>query len=78
MCQLFLLLFMQYEDAQRQDEARKTVPVDKLEEKALLALARVRSLSWNTTYDLNMIYLLFLVFFEAVGQCCIDDQQNKK
>lgn len=32
---------MQYEDPNRQDAARKTVSVEKLEEKALVALAKV-------------------------------------
>lgn len=33
---------MQYEDPVRQDAARKTVPFDEIEEKALVALAKVR------------------------------------
>lgn len=37
------MALLQYEDPQRQEAARKTVPADKLEEKALISLARVRS-----------------------------------
>lgn len=48
MCIILILVFLQYEDIQRQDAARRTVPVDKLEEKAILTLARVRSLVSNT------------------------------
>nr|GME11771.1 Werner Syndrome-like exonuclease [Ipomoea batatas]GME11827.1 Werner Syndrome-like exonuclease [Ipomoea batatas] len=33
----------EYEDPQRQEAARKTVPTDKLEEKSLISLGRVRS-----------------------------------
>lgn len=36
---------MQYEDKVRQEAARKTVPVDELEEKALVSLAKVGVLS---------------------------------
>lgn len=36
-------MLAQYEDPHRQEAARKTVPVDKLEEKAAVALARVSS-----------------------------------
>lgn len=35
-------MLAQYEDLQRQEAARKSVPVEKLEEKAMIALARVR------------------------------------
>ncbi|XP_022868029.1 peptide-N(4)-(N-acetyl-beta-glucosaminyl)asparagine amidase-like [Olea europaea var. sylvestris] len=38
---------LMYEDPHRQEAARKTVPVDKLEEKALIALARVRAFIFN-------------------------------
>lgn len=37
------MLVTQYEEPRRQEAARVTVPVDKLEEKALIALARVRA-----------------------------------
>lgn len=35
------MILVQYDDPQRQEAARKTVPVDKLEEKTAVALARV-------------------------------------
>lgn len=41
------MILAQYEDPHRQEAARKTVPVDKLEEKAIVALARVRSPIFN-------------------------------
>jgi hypothetical protein len=34
---------LQYEDEIRQDAARKSVPVEELEEKALVSLAKVRA-----------------------------------
>lgn len=34
---------LQYEDATRQEAARKSVPVEELEEKALVSLAKVRA-----------------------------------
>lgn len=36
-----IFLFVQYEDPVRQEAARKTVPRDELEEKALVSLAKV-------------------------------------
>ena len=41
------MILMQYEDPQRQEAARKTVPVDRLEEKAAVALARVTTPIFN-------------------------------
>lgn len=41
------MVLVQYEDPQRQEAARKTVPVDKLEEKAVVALARVTAPIFN-------------------------------
>lgn len=37
----FFFLMVQYEDPVRQEAARKTVPKDELEEKALVSLAKV-------------------------------------
>lgn len=36
----FFFVTLQYEDPVRQEAARKTVPIDKLEEKALVAIAK--------------------------------------
>lgn len=41
------MILVQYEDPQRQEAARKTVPRDKLEEKALVTLARVTAPIFN-------------------------------
>lgn len=38
---------LQYEDARRQEAARKTVPVEELEEKALVSLAKVRACNFQ-------------------------------
>lgn len=40
-CYWYVMVLAQYEDPHRQEAARKTVPADKLEEKAMVALARV-------------------------------------
>lgn len=37
------LLLLKYEDPVRQEAARKTVPLERLEEKALVSLAKVRA-----------------------------------
>ncbi|GFZ02869.1 peptide-N-glycanase 1 [Actinidia rufa] len=46
---------LMYEDSNRQDAARKTVPVEKLEEKALVALAKVGALI--TFMHISFVYL---------------------
>lgn len=46
----FIFWWMQYEDAVRQEAARKSVPVDELEEKALVSLAKVHVLPFTIRY----------------------------
>lgn len=41
------MILVQYDDPQRLEAARKTVPRDKLEEKAVVALARVTAPIFN-------------------------------
>ncbi|KAL6496960.1 Peptide-N(4)-(N-acetyl-beta-glucosaminyl)asparagine amidase [Orobanche gracilis] len=53
---------LMYEDPQRQEAARKTVPMDKLEEKALVALAREGSFR-PTKDELDHAFLLQLLFW---------------
>ncbi|KAG8363779.1 hypothetical protein BUALT_Bualt19G0057800 [Buddleja alternifolia] len=53
---------LMYEDPQRQEAARKTVPVDKLEEKALVALAREGSFK-PAKDELDHAFLLQLLFW---------------
>ena len=38
-----MICILQYEDVRRQEAARRTVPVEELEEKALVSLANVRA-----------------------------------
>ncbi|KAI3784297.1 hypothetical protein L1987_43394 [Smallanthus sonchifolius] len=51
-----------YEDPHRQEEARKTVPVEKLEEKALVALAKEGNLNPSKN-ELDHAFLLQLLFW---------------
>ncbi|KAL6585138.1 Peptide-N(4)-(N-acetyl-beta-glucosaminyl)asparagine amidase [Orobanche minor] len=53
---------LMYEDPQRQEAARKTVPMDKIEEKALVALAREGSFK-PTKDELDHAFLLQLLFW---------------
>ncbi|KAL1558837.1 Peptide-N(4)-(N-acetyl-beta-glucosaminyl)asparagine amidase [Salvia divinorum] len=53
---------LMYEDPQRQEDARKTVPVDKLEEKAAVALAREGNFK-PTKDELDHGFLLQLLFW---------------
>ncbi|KAF7137745.1 hypothetical protein RHSIM_Rhsim07G0075700 [Rhododendron simsii] len=55
-------LLMQYEDPNRQDAARKTVPVEKLEEKALVALAKEGNFK-PTKSEEDYAFLLQLLFW---------------
>ncbi|KAG6415594.1 hypothetical protein SASPL_123007 [Salvia splendens] len=48
---------LMYEDPQRQEDARKTVPVDKLEEKAAVALAREVGLNVGCYYGRGVSYI---------------------
>ncbi|KAI7756432.1 hypothetical protein M8C21_008497 [Ambrosia artemisiifolia] len=51
-----------YEDSHRQEAARKTVPVEKLEEKALVALAKDGNLNPSKT-EVDHAFLLQLLFW---------------
>ncbi|KAI7756431.1 hypothetical protein M8C21_008496 [Ambrosia artemisiifolia] len=51
-----------YEDSHRQEAARKTVPVEKLEEKALVALAKEGNLNPSKT-EVDHAFLLQLLFW---------------
>ncbi|KAG6418110.1 hypothetical protein SASPL_120309 [Salvia splendens] len=53
---------LMYEDPQRQEDARKTVPVDRLEEKAAVALAREGNFK-PTKDELDHGFLLQLLFW---------------
>lgn len=53
---------LMYEDPHRQEAARKTVPVDKLEEKALIALAREGNFN-PTKNEKDHAFLLQLLFW---------------
>ncbi|XP_057798309.1 peptide-N(4)-(N-acetyl-beta-glucosaminyl)asparagine amidase [Salvia miltiorrhiza] len=53
---------LMYENPQRQEAARKTVPVDKLEEKAVVALAREGNFK-PTKDELDHAFLLQLLFW---------------
>nr|GMC91032.1 peptide-N(4)-(N-acetyl-beta-glucosaminyl) asparagine amidase [Ipomoea batatas] len=53
---------LQYEDPQRQEAARKTVPTDKLEEKALISLAREGNFE-PTKNEQDHAFLLQLLFW---------------
>ncbi|KAL2490563.1 Peptide-N(4)-(N-acetyl-beta-glucosaminyl)asparagine amidase [Abeliophyllum distichum] len=53
---------LMYEDPHRQEAARKTVPVDKLEEKALIALAREGNFK-PTKNEQDHAFLLQLLFW---------------
>lgn len=54
---------MQYEDPVGQEEARKTVPICELEEKALVSLAKVSV--YFTTFVMFFSHRVFLVLFQC-------------
>lgn len=53
-----MFVFLQYEDPERQEAARKSVPVDEIEEKALVSLAKVQFfLPFSLLHGLVDLYL---------------------